>query len=460
MSATTSPSAGRPGRARIVWRLTVPFSPCAAALDSARFVARALVLGRMPGSDAWEIADNELSRRHAAFTLTDDGRLTFRDVASRNGVFLDGARVTANVDHTLDAGQVLRVGATVIVVERVDVEALEVLRAPPKSDYLVGQSTAWLAAVARAQLVARAPLPVLLLGETGAGKELIAAEVHRASKRIGPFVAVNCAALPDHLVESELFGHERGAFTGADRRTDGLFASADRGTLFLDEIGEMPLLLQAKLLRVLATGEVRGVGATSVRRYDVRVVAATNVDVEAAAVDGSFRGDLYARLAGAVVALPPLRERRDDVLRLARVFVTRVTPARAGTSVAEMFSADAAEALVLARWQFNVRELEQRVTLVAALAPPGPITLQQLPMTVRATVESRRGPTQPLSLDDIAMLEIQADRVPTADQLRRVVARHRGNIAQVAAFFGKDRRQIYRWAERLAVELREESDEG
>jgi transcriptional regulator with PAS, ATPase and Fis domain len=223
-------------------------------------------------------------------------------------------------------------------------------------EQLQGDSPAWKEAKALLPRVAESDLPVLLLGETGTGKELMARAVHALSarKRRG-FVAMNCGATPDSLIESELFGHVRGAFTGAVGERPGLFEAADQGTLFLDEIGDASPLLQMKLLRVLQEGEVRRVGDTTVRKVDVRIVAATHRELHHAAERGEFRADLLYRLNAVCVRLPPLRERGMDVLALARVFLARAARAM-GASAPEIAPALASR-LLRHRWPGNVREL-------------------------------------------------------------------------------------------------------
>lgn len=206
------------------------------------------------------------------------------------------------------------------------------------------------------------PAPVLVTGETGTGKELVARAVHDASPRSrGPFVAVNAAAIPATLAASELFGHERGAFTGADRRHVGAFEQADKGTLLLDEIGELPLDLQAWLLRVLETGEVRSLGARTTREVDVRVVTATHVDLEEAVRHGRFRADLYFRLAVLMIEAPPLRDRLEDLRALALHLLATLA-----TAVKYELSPTALQALALHHWPGNVREL--RTVLLRAIA--------------------------------------------------------------------------------------------
>jgi two-component system response regulator HydG len=202
---------------------------------------------------------------------------------------------------------------------------------------------------------------VLVMGETGTGKELVARAVHAESPRKdAPFVAVNCAALPEALLESELFGHIRGAFTGATQARRGLFVEADRGTLLLDEIGDMPLPLQAKLLRVLETGEVRSVGSDAPRKFDIRIVAATNQDLPAAVREGRFRQDLYFRLNVVPIVIPPLRERREDVPLLLQHFLER-SRERTPASPVTGFKPSAVKALIEYSWPGNVRELEKLV---------------------------------------------------------------------------------------------------
>ncbi len=223
-------------------------------------------------------------------------------------------------------------------------------------EQLHGDSPAWRDAKALLPRVAESDLPVLLLGETGTGKELVARAVHALSpRRRRAFVAMNCGATPDSLIESELFGHARGAFTGAIGERPGLFEAADQGTLFLDEIGDASPLLQMKLLRVLQEGEVRRVGDTALRKVDVRVIAATHRELHEAADQGSFRADLLYRLNAVCVRLPPLRERGADILSLARAFLGRAARA-IGIEPPEVAPALATR-LLRHRWPGNVREL-------------------------------------------------------------------------------------------------------
>ena len=240
------------------------------------------------------------------------------------------------------------------------------LAAAPDARAVVAESAAMRAALDLVARVAGHKSTVLITGESGTGKEVVARAIHRAGSRAGnPFVAINCAAIPESLLESELFGHAKGAFTGATTEAMGLFEAADGGTLLLDEIGELPLGLQAKLLRVLQDGEVRRVGDQRTRRVDVRLLAATARDLEAEAAAGRFREDLYYRLNVVTIHLPPLAERRADIQPLARHFATRLA-GRLGRAV--VLSDDTLAWLEAQRWPGNVRELEHAIERAAVLA--------------------------------------------------------------------------------------------
>lgn len=227
---------------------------------------------------------------------------------------------------------------------------------------------------------ATSSISVLLLGETGVGKEVLAREIHRLSGRSGAFVPVNCSALPEHLLESELFGHEKGAFTGAIQSRPGLFEASHGGTLFVDEVGEISLGIQVKLLRVLEDRQVMRIGARTGRSFDLRFVAATNRNLEDAMAAGEFRADLYYRLAGLTVAVPPLRDRPGDVLDLARSFVTAFlrAPAEVG------FSPEAERALLSYHWPGNIRELRNVVERAVLLCDGQHIEVTHLPASLRS----------------------------------------------------------------------------
>jgi transcriptional regulator with GAF, ATPase, and Fis domain len=278
----------------------------------------------------------------------------------------------------------------------------------------------------------------------------VAAAIHARSGRTGAFVAVNCAALPHALAESELFGHARGAFTGAGQANVGLFREAEGGTLLLDEIGDMHLELQAKLLRALAVGEIRPVGTSRAYHVDVKLVAATHVPLEKAVEEGRFRGDLYSRLLGVTIPVPPLRERREDILELTRHFLERAD--RGGA-----IDPDSAEALLVHEWPFNVRELEQTVAQAGRAGGAPGIRFTDLPPRLRIPsavpnqVSLSAAPNQvplPPTLPQLA-----PGTSPSKEDLEAVMEHFNGNVRRVAAFFRKERRDVYRWAERHGIEL-------
>lgn len=290
------------------------------------------------------------------------------------------------------------------------------IRLPPIAPTLVGGSVAMQELRRTIRRFAPLPAPVLVTGETGTGKELVARAIHDASPRSrGPLVAVNAAAIPATLAASELFGHERGAFTGADRRHVGAFEQADKGTLFLDEIGELPLDLQAWLLRVLETGEVRSLGTRSTRAVNVRVVTATHVDLEEAVRLGRFRADLYYRLAVLAIEAPPLRDRLEDLRALASHLLTSL-----GLEVRHELSPTGLQALALHDWPGNVREL--RTVLVRAIASADGTVLDAADI-VRATGGSleRRARRSRSQLDALLVAEtIEASYGNVTEAARRL----------------------------------------
>ena len=293
--------------------------------------------------------------------------------------------------------------------------------------------------------VAPSDTTVLVTGESGTGKELIARAIHARSRRADkPFVAINCAAVPETLLESELFGHVRGAYTDARTNEPGLFVTANGGTLFLDEIGDLPLAVQPKLLRVLQERTVRPVGGSSERPIDVRVIAATNHDLETAVEDGRFRGDLYYRINVVNVSLPPLRARGPDILPLAMRFVAAAAK-RAKKEITGIDPA-AAERLMAFPWPGNIRELQNCVEHAVALARFDQISVDDLPEKVRSFKSSH----VLVAGDDPSEL------VPLEQVERRYIARVMavvgGNKSAAARVLGIDRKRLYRMLERLGIE--------
>lgn len=253
---------------------------------------------------------------------------------------------------------------------------------------IVGQSAAIRHVIDRARMVARTDITVLLQGESGVGKELIAHAIHGMSpRRHGPFVIVNCGAIPEGLIESELFGAEKGAYTGAVERRKGYFEEADGGTIFLDEIGEMPLAAQVRLLRVLETGEFTRVGSSRPIKTDVRIVAATNKDLAKTVRAGQFRKDLYYRISTAIIEIPPLRERREDILPLFEYFLHRAAQ-RYGTPLRRL-DESARQLLLRYYWPGNVRELRNVAEQVAVLLTKSAITAEDLRPLLRGVSAGR-----------------------------------------------------------------------
>jgi DNA-binding NtrC family response regulator len=363
------------------------------------------------------------------------------------------------------AVQAIRAGAWDFLTKPVDLEALELVvrratahrdatrqlaRLPEASEAavavqgMIGRSAAMRRVLELLPRAARSDVPVLITGETGTGKELVARGLHELGSRAsGPFLAVNCAALPEALLESELFGHERGAFTDARAARSGLFAAASGGTLLLDEVGELPLDLQPKILRVLQERRVRPVGSHKERAIDCRILAATNRDLELEAERGRFRMDLYYRLAVIELALPPVRSRAGDILLLAQHFLERAAE-RAGRPILGM-TTPVARALLAYHWPGNVREIENAVERAVALTQHDHIVLDDLPEQIsrfrgRIAGEDEDRP------EHFEPLEVVERR-----HILRVLAAVGGNKSQAADILGIGRRTLYRklelWAE-------------
>lgn len=348
---------------------------------------------------------------------------------------LDVARVRDLVERAAEISRLTRVPA--LVPDETPIQ-------PGSADVLVGRSPAMQEVYKAIGLVAPQDLAVLVLGESGTGKELVARAVYQHSRRAaGPFLAVNCAAIPETLLESELFGHEKGAFTGADRQRIGKFEQCSGGTLFLDEIGDMTPLTQAKILRVLQDGRIERVGGNETVQTNVRVIAATNRDLAQMVAAGEFRGDLYYRLGIVTIRLPPLRERLEDLPMLVEHFVRRFSP-ELGKAV-DRIAPDALEALRRHPWPGNVREL-QSVVKQALLRAQGPVLVADfLPPPVRGG-EAPEGPSNP-PFDWEGFLEerlrsgshdlyAEALAVMERSLLMRVLRHTRGNQLQAAKLLG------------------------
>ena len=311
---------------------------------------------------------------------------------------------------------------------------------------VVGQSKQWKDVLAHAARVAHTETTVLLTGESGTGKEVVARFIHHASRRsLGPFIAINCAALPDQLLESELFGHERGAFTGAVSTKPGRIEQADNGVLFLDEVGEMAPTVQAKLLRVLEEREFMRLGSTRVIHADIRVIAATNRDLHAAMQRGEFREDLYYRLGVFEIALPPLRERLDDVLELADAFLAEIGE-HVGRPAAGI-SREAREHLLAYEWPGNVRELRNAIERAVILADGGVIRSEHLPVTAPrpSVLKSDDTPSGPLPAGGVNLEAIERSLVV------RALSQARHNKTRAAKLLGLTRAQLYSRIEKYGL---------
>jgi DNA-binding NtrC family response regulator len=326
-------------------------------------------------------------------------------------------------------------------------EPLRVAQGQPAAQGLIGRSEAFQRMLALVARVAPSRASVLLLGESGTGKELVARAVHEASPRAAkPLVAVDCSSLPDTLFESELFGHERGAFTGASASKAGLVESASGGTLFLDEVGDIPLPMQVKLLRLLETGTYRRVGSTELRHADIRVVSATHRDLEQRVQDGSFREDLYYRLCTFPIQLPALRERLGDVPLLAPALLERVTAPRRLA-----ISAPALALLAAQDFPGNVRELRNLLERTALLCDGDLIELDHVNQAIST---GRRGATRPAAtpLPAVAHSAEATDlKALERDALRNTVARHSGSRAELAQRLGISERSLYRKLKALGL---------
>ena len=378
-----------------------------------------IVIGSDPDADLI-LADDTVSARHAEVRPTARGWVV-RDLGSTNGVVINDVRVAeAQLDENTKR---LALGESELEWKLYDDEVEHLMSATPFGG-LVGDAPAMRALFALLEQAAGADSTVLLEGESGTGKEVLAEALHRASPRAErPFVVVDCGALAANLVESELFGHEKGAFTGADRARSGALEEAHGGTLFLDEIGELPLEQQVKLLRALEARQVRRVGATREKPIDVRVIAATHRRLEGLVAAGQFRADLYYRLAVIKVHVPALRERAEDILPLARRFLAELKPS---LDPSALLSDAISTALVAHQWPGNVRELRnvvQRLVLVGELATD-----------VRAPVAPPEyDPARRQALDDFER-----------EYCRAILAHAGDNVSRAAAAAGLSRQMLHR----------------
>ncbi len=388
------------------------------------------MLGRSPPKGGLTLDDAAASRAHAELVyMPEYGCVRVVDQNSKNGTFVDGHRIK---DKVLGSNAVLRIGSSLFVYEEgaADVDVNDATRALSRAHL-----------EARADKAAAETLPILILGPTGAGKERLAQRVHASSGRSGAWVAFNCATLSGQLLGSELFGHKKGAFSGATADRTGLIASADGGTLFLDEIADLPLDQQPALLRVLQEGRVRPVGSDAEVQVDVRIVSATHIDLEGRTADGAFRSDLLGRLAGLELRLGGLAERRVEILSL----LDRFAP---GLRLAPQ----TAECLLTYDWPRNVRELEHlAVQLRLFAASAGEVGLDQLPERFRtrpAAEASGGSPATPAAGEPPSSAAVRPDRA----RLLALLETHDGRVARVARALDLSRQSVYRLFEEYGID--------
>ena len=374
-------------------------------------------------------------------------RWVIEDAGSKNGTLVNGAPLTGRV--TLEDGDIIEVGHTFFLYRHAqrampgEPAILAMTGETPPAPGFATLSPDFERDLEKLATVARAAVPVILEGETGTGKEVMARAIHALSGRRGEFVAVNCGALPANLIEGELFGHKRGAFSGATEDRPGLIRAADGGTLLLDEIGELPASAQAVLLRVLEAREVMPVGATRPVPVDVRVVAATHRSLDRMVDEGTFRRDLFNRLAGYRARLPPLRDRIEDLGLLVGPLLARIHPSPLGGAALPALQPKAARALLHCFWPGNIRQLEKALSSAAALAKGGAIALDHLPEEVRAA---------PADPGEAGGREATGEDAAARERLVAMLIEHKGNVSAVARATGKARMQVQRWLKRYGLD--------
>lgn len=392
--------------------------------------------------------DSMMSREHVKLIRL-QGQWVASDAQSKNGTLHNGVALGKVVLADRD---VIEAGETFLLFrDRADssLDAPAIISANEmKSPLPELISFSWsfgqeLESVARA---ARTGVAMVVLGESGTGKEVVARAIHDVSQRNGAFIAVNCGAIPSNLVESELFGARRGAFSGATEDRTGLVRAADKGTLFLDEIGDLPLASQVAFLRVLQQREVVAVGDTRPTRVDFKLIAATHRDLQQLVDAEKFRSDLYARMSGVTLRLPPLRDRPEDLGILISTLLVRI----AGDEAKQLsFQPRALRALLRHHYPLNVRELEKALEAAVALAEDGVIEKRHLPEAIGGRIEQRAASVDEEPSDEPLSPEDEKVR----EKLMAALHEHKGNISAVARVMGKARMQIHRWVRRFAIDL-------
>jgi transcriptional regulator with PAS, ATPase and Fis domain len=393
------------------------------------------------------IDDRSVSRHHARLTYVE--RLTVADLGSRNGTRVDGKPIASREEVPIGIGSVVLLGAVTVVVQPPVAPAPSSAGSRPPTTLTRGgivRDAAMVHLVQLLDMIAPSMLSVLLLGETGVGKEVLAEELHARSPRAdGPFVKLNCAAIPDAMLEAELFGYEKGAFTGAIQAKPGLLETAHGGTAFLDEIGEMPLGMQAKLLRALETGEVLRLSGLKPRAVDVRLVSATNRDLHACVGEGTFRADLYFRINGVSLTVPPLRKRSSEILPLADHFL-QAAAARLKRAAPTIGVAVRAQ-LEAHGWPGNVRELRnvvERAVVMCQGLELLPAHLMLVPSSVAsepALAGAAPASENPAPLSSHAALQAKFEDMEKG-AIVAALEKAAGNQSQAARLLGITRRAL------------------
>ncbi len=415
-------------------------------------------IGSAPDNDL-VVADPAVSRYHLE-VHKQGGSYVIKDNGSTNGTFVGELRVK---EATIRKRGEIKIGDSALLFEPLDTELVVEPSMAHSCDDLVGRSVQMREIYTVIERVAPTELAILVTGETGTGKELVARALHKKSRRADkPFVTLDCSALPPTLIESALFGHEVGAFTGADKAYAGVFERADGGTLFLDELGELPLDLQPKLLRALERGEVQRLRGDKMIRVNVRVIGATNRDLNEMVQQATFRGDLYYRLAVIRIGLPALRDRLVDLPMITEAFFERYKNELRETGARAFHLGPAAiSACEAYGWPGNVRELINVLRRAAVFAKSNEITVADLPTEVSGAKDRR-----PASSSGNAM-ELPNASVPFKDAKARVLnaferqylqdllLRHNQNISKAAREAGIDRRHLYRLLEKYAIDVKD-----
>ncbi|HEY3804182.1 MAG TPA: sigma 54-interacting transcriptional regulator [Kofleriaceae bacterium] len=413
-----------------------------AGVDQGKIVelaSQTIQIGRT-GADL-NLSDGKVSGLHCELRLTPEG-YRLRDLGSTNGTYVKGVRV---VDGFIAPGSTIQVGKSAIVFEPLDDAVAMPLWNEPRLQNLIGGSAAMRHLFELINRFAQSDATVLIQAETGAGKELVADAIHQCSPRRGePFVVLDCSAIPEQLFEAQLFGHEVGAFTGAIKSTAGVFELAHGGTLFLDEIGELPLDVQAKLLRAVETRRVRRLGGAKLFASDVRIVAATNRDLAAEVNRGNFRADLYYRLAVAKLSIPALRERREDLPLLVQHFLRQlsVSSGNPDPRLPDDFMARAQRHT----WPGNVRELRNAVER-AVLLPNHPTLGFESPPKKEGDGFAHIDIEVPFKVAKQRLVD-EFDR----RYLQELLEAHDGNISAAARAAGIERMSIYKMIRRLGLD--------